>query len=133
MSEIQAEQGKPLTRLVVDGLVDKGLVSSVSVVLDNLVKVRVDAENDRREKALTKVLVEYEKLESDLNKIRPQADRFNNNGDAVGEPTFTKEQIDSRKKLKEKLGNLEAAMAKFVNEGDTQKLFETEKKIGGGQ
>jgi hypothetical protein len=49
---------------------------------------------------------------------------YNSKGDKVGEPTFTKDQAEQMKKLREETDKLHAALAKALEDGDFSKINE---------
>jgi hypothetical protein len=50
------------------------------------------------------------------------------NGNKVGDPSFTKEQVESIKKLREEITGISTALSNFFDKNDTKKLYEIAKK-----
>jgi hypothetical protein len=77
-------------------------------------------------KQATALIAGIDKLtgfERDLQKIRPQNTMFDEQGAPVGVPTFTKQQVDDRKKLQEQIDKLSRAITKADDAGDFGDLY----------
>ena len=95
-----------------------------AIVRAKLVSAYIDDEVAKRTKAATSVMEKIEEAEREVKKVRPTPTGFNASGQPVGDPVFTKEQVDSLKKLHEQLGKLNNALEKALEEGDFTKVFE---------
>lgn len=80
-------------------------------------------EADKQAQALIKGLDKLTELERDLSKVRPQHVMFDASGNGVGEPTFTKEQVEQRKKLNEQIEKLTKAINKADEKNDFGDLY----------
>lgn len=80
-------------------------------------------EADKQAQAIIKGLDKLDGLERDLRKIRPQVSGFDAEGQPVGQPTFTKEQVEERKKLTEQIRKLTNAINKADDKGDFGDLY----------
>lgn len=81
------------------------------------------AEAAKQAGAIIKGLDKLTELERDLSKVRPQNTAFNLAGDPVGEATFTKDQIEQRKKLAEQIEKLTKAINKADENNDFGDLY----------
>jgi hypothetical protein len=86
---------------------------------DAVVEHFAQREAEKQAQALIKGLDKLGGLEHDLIKIRPQHTMFDATGGGVGDPTFTKEQVENRKKLTEQIEKL----TKSINKADDQNDF----------
>lgn len=80
-------------------------------------------EAEKQAQAIIKGLDKLDGLERDLRKIRPQVTGFDADGQPVGQPTFTKEQVEERKKLTEQIRKLTNAINKADDKGDFGDLY----------
>ncbi len=80
-------------------------------------------EADKQAQALVKGLDKLTELERELVKIKPTFAGFNSEGQGVGEPMFTKEQLEQRKKLSEQIAKLVKAINKADDKGDFGDLY----------
>ncbi len=80
-------------------------------------------EADKQAQALIKGLDKLSDLEKDLSKVRPQHTMFDETGAGVGNPTFTKEQVEQRKKLNEQIDKLTKAINKADDQNDFGDLY----------
>lgn len=81
------------------------------------------AEATKQASALITGLDKLRGLESDLRKVKPQNNAFNEAGEPVGEATFTKDQIEQRKKLNEQIEKLTKAINKADEKADFGDLY----------
>lgn len=82
----------------------------------------------RRKGVIKSIIDKIDAKTKELKKLEGQGtQQFNGQGDKVGDPTFSKEQADNLKKMREELTKLHAALAKAVDEGDYQKANELSK------
>lgn len=87
-------------------------------------------EAQKQASALVTGLDKLATLERDLNKIRPQNTMFDGAGQPIGEPTFTKAQIDDRKKLADQIEKLTRAINKADEHNDFGDLYNVANKGG---
>lgn len=80
-------------------------------------------EADKQAQALIKGLDKLTELERDLSKVRPQHTMFDETGSGVGNPTFTKEQVEQRKKFSEQIEKLTKAINKADDNNDFGDLY----------
>lgn len=82
-----------------------------------------EIEAKKQAAAIIKGLEKLTEFQRELSKIRPAHTAYNAEGQPVGEPTFTKDQVDQRKKLTEQISKLEAAVNKADDAGDFGDLY----------
>lgn len=80
-------------------------------------------EADKQANAMISAINQLSTLQHELNRIRPQHTAFDVDGNPVGEPTYTKEQVESRKKLRDQIDKLERALNKADDNGDFGDLY----------
>lgn len=80
-------------------------------------------EADKQARAIISGLDKLDGLERDLRKVKPQVTGFDADGAPVGEPTFTKEQVEERKKLGQQIEKLTNAINKADDRGDFGDLY----------
>jgi len=80
---------------------------------------------DHRTDILVQVYRKRDKFVKELDKIRSKTDRFDEEGKPIGPASFTKDDIDKRKHLKDKITKCENAINKAITDGkydDVQNL-----------
>lgn len=87
-------------------------------------------EASKQATALIKGLDRFQELDRELSKIRPQNKSFDAAGNPLDEPSFTKEQIDQRKKLTDQIDKLERAINKADDNNDFGDLYNLVNKGG---
>lgn len=106
---------------------DKLSTSATSVralVIDELFQ----AEIEKRKKVVLSILGTIDEKSKELFKLQKQgAVNYNLNGDPIGEPVFTKPQLEEIKKVKEGIEKMQSALDKAFTNNDFQKLFELTK------
>lgn len=80
-------------------------------------------EADKQAAALIKVKDQIDTARKDLQRIKPQVSAYDESGEPVGVATFTKDQIDQRKKLNEQIDKLTKAFDKADEKGDFGDLY----------
>jgi hypothetical protein len=108
-----------IRKAVADGLIKVNDKVRAAIVADISEK-----EFQKRVEATTKVLEEFEKIERDLRKIKPVPTGFDLKGQPVGDPVYSREQVEEVKKATEKLDKLNKALEKALNDNDFSKVFE---------
>lgn len=115
---------KPPTHHNIRLKVKDGLITANNVVRTRIVAAEVEKEIQRRVTATESVLEKIEKLESENRKVRPIPAGFSATGTPVGEPVYTKDQVDTLKKNREQLAKLEDALSKALEANSFDKVFE---------
>jgi hypothetical protein len=83
---------------------------------------------DRRVAAVKAVFAKISEKSKELKKVEGQGSyAYNATGEKVGDPTFTKEQAEGIKKLRDEVAKLEASLSKAFDEGDFSKVLELSK------
>lgn len=90
-----------------------------SSVIEHFAKL----EADKQAGALVKGLDKLTELERDLRKIKPSHVGYDADGNGIGDPFFSKEQIDQRKKLNEQIEKLTKAINKADDNNDFGDLY----------
>lgn len=90
---------------------------------EQVIEVFASREADKQANALVKGLDKLTELERELVKIKPSYAGYNSEGQGVGEPMFTKEQLDQRKKTSEQIEKLKKAINKADDKGDFGDLY----------
>lgn len=90
---------------------------------EQVIEVFASREADKQANALVKGLDKLTELERELVKIKPTYAGYNAEGQGVGEPMFTKEQLDQRKKTSEQIEKLKKAINKADDKGDFGDLY----------
>jgi len=90
-------------------------------IRSRVVAALVEAEAAARADILSAALVERKKLEGEIRKVKPEVKTYDIDGNITSE-TYTKQQVDDLKKLKEKLQKLDKELAKAITEADYEGL-----------
>jgi superfamily II DNA/RNA helicase len=100
-------------------------------VQEGVVTVLVDQEKEKRVKAILGAMNLISDTQKELKKIKPDA-TFDKDNKLVAE-TYSKTNMESKKKLEEKITKVEAALALATNPDapDFKKLFEVMQNKGG--
>lgn len=118
MSETTTEKEVPVAiqiRNEVKELVQKADIRS------RVVTALVEAESSARADMLSNALIERKKLEGEIKKVRPDVKTYDEDGKILSE-SYTKQQVDDLKKLKEKLQKLDKELNKAITEADYEGL-----------
>lgn len=81
----------------------------------------VEAESASRADILSAALIERKKLEGEIRKVKPEVKTYDIDGNVTSE-TYTKQQVDDLKKLKDKLSKLDKELSKALTEADYEGL-----------
>ncbi len=110
-----AVRGEVLERLSTSGPGVRGLV----------VEELVQAEITKRKEAVLKVLARIDEKHKEQKKLENQGTLFfDAKGEQAGLPTFTKQQADEMKKLREEINRMQVALENAFTNSDFKKLFE---------
>lgn len=109
----------------------EAVIESVSNVGERTRSIVVEhfaqREADKRAAALVKGLDKLSELEKEGYKIKPTYAGYNEAGEGVGEPLFSKEQVEARKKNREQIEKLTNALNAADDKGDFSKLYDLTK------
>lgn len=95
------------------------------MLLDEMTK----EELQKRRDIVRKLIQKIDEKTKELRKTENQGSYAHNvKGEKIGEPTFTKEQADTMKKMREDLQKHHAALSKALEQGDYQKATELTQK-----
>lgn len=119
VAEAPASKGPTIKESVAEKLAASG-----PTVRELVVTQLTNEEIDRRAQIVRKAITIIEDNKRELNKIRPAPLGFDGNGKSVEGTLFTKEQVDSRKKLNEQNTKVDAALTKALEQSDFLKLIE---------
>lgn len=104
------------------------LAESTGDVRDLVVADLTRAEIDRRVAAVKAVFAKITDKTKELKKAENQGTQnFNAQGEKTGEPSFSKDQAEAMKKLREEIAKLDAALSKAFDGGDFTKVLELAK------
>lgn len=103
--------------------VAEGISALAPSVEEAVVDTLVDREKKRRSLAIVQVFDKRDTLINDLNKIRPKSDRFDEEGKPIGNPSFTKDEVEKRRKLKEQISKCENAINKAIDKQDYADVY----------
>jgi hypothetical protein len=90
---------------------------------EKIVDTIVDREKVRRANAWVQVWDILTKLQNDLKKIKPQHLHYDDEGKGVGEPHFSKQQADERKKLQDQINKRVNALNKALEKEEWDDVF----------
>lgn len=117
------EPPKSVTRDIREA-VKNGLLNANDVVKADIILQFVNEEVGKRKDATMKVLSKIEEIEREIRKVRPTHAGYDQSGEPVGTPVFTKEQVDGLKKSNEQLTKLTNALELALVKNDFTKVFE---------
>lgn len=104
------------------------LADSGKKVRDIVVSELADCEINKRKNAVLSILV---KIDDKIKEIRKAEGAgsvvFDRVGNRIGEPSFTKSQLDEIKKIGDDINRMQVALEKAFVENDFQKLLELSK------
>ncbi len=85
----------------------------------------VESEIGKRKTAVVGLLTKVDEKFKELKKAQGQGiQNFNLAGEPVGEPIFTKQQVEAVKKLTEEIERIQTALEKAFTDGDFKKVHE---------
>ena len=90
-------------------------------LLNMTAKVFAEEEIDKRANAIADAVRRITDLEEELNKLKPDQNVLNIDGDVI-QTGYSKDQLEKINKLKKKINDLDAA-ANAAVEGDPKRLF----------
>lgn len=94
---------------------DAGLVSMNTEVVSRFVDDMVNQEINKRSQIVAKAFELYNLNKKELNNIRATSPGFEQDGTTALPAIFTQDQISKRRKLTQKIGDIEAAFAKAMD------------------
>jgi transcription termination factor NusB len=101
------------------------LANSGGTVREIVVKQLAQAEINKRTESVMKVLTKIDDKHNELKKLQRQgAVSFNASGQPIGEPSFTKDQVEQIKKANEHIEKLQKALDTAFTTSDFSKLHE---------
>lgn len=108
--------------------VKDALSKSSAKVRELVVGVLYDAEIEKRKQAVLGVLTRLDEMSRNITKLKNQGTlTFNINGEAVGTPAFTKEQVKGIKEAEEQFEKLQKALSAAFEKDEWPKLIEMSK------
>lgn len=99
-----------------------------SRVSDRAVEIASEKLLETRALIIVQVIEKIDELRHSLDKIRSKHTRFDKDGKGVGEPDFSKEDIEKRRATLSKIDKYENAVNKAIDKGD---YFDVNTIIGG--
>ena len=112
----------PSTKLRMD--VADALTGSGSKVRGLVVDKLVQDEISKRQAAVLNVLDKLDVKHKELKKAEKEGEvKFDHDGKPVGEPSFTKPQVETMKQLRESMEKMQKALEKAFDSGDFQELM----------
>lgn len=111
-------------------LVDKAIKGGQAKIAESVAHELGENEVARRTSLLVAGVKKFQDLEAEVKKIRPQHTAFNAQGSPIGEPTFTKQQVDQLNKARGQIKKLEGHITKALQQGDYQGLDQLQKSGG---
>ena len=101
------------------------LVGTGPHVRELVIAELVASEIEKRKTAVFGLITKVEEKYKELRKAWAQgAQSFNLAGEVVGEPVFTKPQVEAVKKLTEEIERIQTALEKAFSDGDFKKVYE---------
>lgn len=105
-------------------LVKGGLITAKDTVKAAIISALVKEEMEKRTKATTAVFEQVESTQLEIRKIKPSYVGYTLDNKPIGEPFYSKADVESTKKLGEKLAKFRSALDKALNDNDFSKVFE---------
>ncbi len=122
----EAEAERPTIREAVASTLNNLTDRTRSAVIEHFAA----AEATKQANAIIAGLDKLASLENERRRIKPVVSGFAIDGTAVGDPVFTKDQVEQNKKLGEQIEKLERAITKADDKADFGDLYNLTK--GGG-
>jgi hypothetical protein len=105
------------------------LATTAPVVREAVIAELTTKEITARKDAVLTLLTKFDDKSKELKKAENGgAYALDIDGKKVGDPTFTKEQVEAIKKLREEISGISTALSNFFDKNDTKKLYELAKK-----
>ncbi len=105
------------------------LATTAPAVREAVISELTTKEITARKDAVLSLLTKFDDKSKELKKAENGgAYALDINGNKVGDPSFTKEQVESIKKLREEITGISTALTNFFEKNDTKKLYEIAKK-----
>lgn len=123
MATPTTENAAATTELTIRSQVRERLASVGDRTREAVIEHFAQQEADKQAQAIIKGLDKLDGLERDLRKVKPQFSGFDGEGKPMGEPMFTKEQVEERKKLVGQIEKLTNAINKADDKGDFGDLY----------
>ena len=122
------EQKKPSHALREE--IAAGLIGSGSRVRGIVVNQLTEKEIEERAAAVLSIYSKVQEKEKELRRAESEGKPagFNLRGDVIGEPIYSKEQLESIKKLKEQIEKMQGALEKAFANDDFSKVKELSKQ-----
>ena len=98
--------------------VAEAITELAPTVIDKTARKIADDLIDKRTDLLVQVYRKRDKFVKEFDKIRPKPDRFDEDGKSIGPASFTKEDIDKRRQLKDKITKCETAINRAIDKED---------------
>ena len=99
------------------------LTASGGKVGNLVVNELVESEIGKRAPAVVGLLTKVDEKYKELKKAQG-TQSFSLSGEAIGEPVFTKQQVEAVKKLPKEIERIQAALEKAFSDGDFKKVYE---------
>lgn len=124
----QSEQPAKITQFTgIRDAVKDGLINAKEAVRNAIVQKMVAEKTDEYVRATTAVYDKIKAADKELAKIKPTYIGYDDQGKPKGEPFFSKEQVDQRKKGVETLAKLHKALELALNDNNFEKVIELSK------
>lgn len=108
----------PVQQAVIEALKDVGERTRAQVI-EHFASLKAK----KQAEALIKAIDKIDEAKKALEKIRPTPTAFDADGNPIGPPSFTKDQIDEKKKIEATLKKLLDAVNKADDTGDYGDLY----------
>ena len=119
------------TSATIRELITQKVGGSSQEVQEKVVQLFVDEEVNRRVGLVQRAVPLVEAAQADLAKIQPDQAQFDGNGAELSK-TWSKGQLDKRRKAEERLKRLDDALDKALTAGDFNELEKQLKQQQGG-
>lgn len=116
---------KPRPHLEIQKNVATRLANSGPELLRAVQNALVDIQQERRKTAILKAIEKITAEDRELGKLMQQGTQsFGPGGEKIGEPVFTKQQVQDIRQKREAIQKLDAALTTALDKLDFQRLFE---------
>lgn len=104
------------------------LIDTAPAVREMVVSELTKQDLEKRKNAVLVVLAKWDEKDKELKKKeKAGAPSLNAVGESIGPMTYSKDEVEAMKKLRDELGKISKALSLFFEENDTQKLYELSK------